>query len=100
MSIEETICRAMEERNLLQFVYEGRTRVVEPHMLAANDEEHLALSAWIVRGYSKSADTPYWREYLISKMSSPTILSETFAGTRPGYKESGGEVFHRIRCRL
>jgi hypothetical protein len=69
-------------------------------MLAANDEEHLALSAWVVRGFSASAKAPYWREYLVSKMSSAEILPDTFDGPRPGYKASGGEIFHHVRCRL
>lgn len=94
------ICEAIEGRHLLQFWYEEEVRIVEPHMLAYNEQNHLCLSAWWVGGHSKSGKSPQWRQYLVSKMSVLTIQSETFPYTRPGYKPDGGKQFHDVVCAL
>ncbi len=97
------ICKAIETKKLLRFYYNldnfDGFRVVEPHMLAYNQKNHLALSAYLVRGASES-DGPGWREYLLSGISSITILSESFSGPRRGYKPKGGKNFHKVQCAL
>ena len=92
----QSISQAIAEMRLVQFVYKGEVRVVEPHMLAHNQRDHLALSAWWVDGYSNSGSSPYWREYLLSEISGVQILSGTFDSPRPGYKRDGGSKFHDI----
>jgi len=69
-------------------------------MVAKNEAEHYALSAWWVSGDSESQDSPRWREYLLSDMSSVVILEQTFAGPRPGYRPSGGLRFRAVVCRF
>jgi hypothetical protein len=98
MQPHELICKAIANRQLLQFWYQGHTRVVEPHMLAQNEQDHYALSAWFLR--SSVGLNPGWREYLLIDMRDIALLDETFSGPRPGYKPSGGEVFRRIVRRL
>ena len=98
------ICEAIETKHLLQFYYDhlGDTgfRTVEPHMVAYNEDENLALSAWFVSGKSESQTGPGWRQYLMSYISSVTILPQTFSAPRKGYKHNGGEMFHSIQCAL
>jgi hypothetical protein len=87
---------AIAEMRLVQFVYKGELRIVEPHMLARNQRENLALSAWWVSGYSSSGSSPNWREYLISEITEVQVLSGSFSSPRPGYKRDGGTKFHDI----
>jgi predicted DNA-binding transcriptional regulator YafY len=94
-----TICQAIKEKRLIQFYYDGGTRVVEPHMVAENEAGHYSLSAWFVRGYSSSGGQG-WREYLLSGISSLAVLDEVFSGPRPGYNPSGGKKFPNVICRL
>ena len=98
------ICGAIATRNLIQFYYSSDQapgyRIVEPHMVAYNSANHLALSAWYLSGASESGEGPGWREYLISGISSVTVLPSTFSGPRPGYKPDGGKSFHNIQCAL
>ena len=94
-----TICQAIREKRLIQFHYDGDTRVVEPHMVASNEAGHYALSGWFVRGYSKTGGQG-WREYLLSDISSLSVLNETFTGARQGYNPSGGKKFPTVFCRL
>jgi hypothetical protein len=92
----QTFSQAIAEMRLVQFIYKGELRVVEPHMLAHNERNHLSLSAWWADGYSQSRSTPNWREYLLSEISGVQILSGTFEQPRPGYKRDGGKKFHDI----
>ncbi len=99
----EVLSKAIRTRNVLQFRYTGDAkpglRVVEPHMLAYNEKNNLALSGWLQMGVSGSGGRG-WREYLINAMSEIVILEETFAGPRPGYRADGGKSFHAILCCL
>ena len=94
MGTKETITQAITEKRLLQFYYDGGTRVVEPHQLAYNEATQIALSAYWVGGYSETRDTSTrWREYLIDQMSAVVLKEESFAGPRPGYKRTPNKKF-------
>jgi predicted DNA-binding transcriptional regulator YafY len=101
MGAQATICQAIRERRLLQFYYDGGTRVVEPHQLAYNKKDNIALSAYWVRGYSESGDVSNrWREYLVDEMSAIVVLEENFSGPRPGYKRAPNKKYHSAICEL
>lgn len=91
-----TIKQAIQGRRQLAITYEGQERIVEPHMLAMNQADRLALSAWFLSGYSKSGGGPGWRQYIVSKILSARMLEASFPGPRPGYKPDGGRLFHNI----
>ena len=97
---QETLCDAIKQKRLVQFMYEGGNRTIEPHMVATNEAGHRALSAWFVSGLSSSGEGPGWREYLLSDIGSVSILGQSFAGPRPGYKSDGGKKFHNVTCAL
>lgn len=99
LTTKEIICAAINQKRLLQFQYESRTRVVEPHLLGRNSAGHDALCAYFVRGYSESHNRPNWREYLLSKIKYPTILNETFPEPRKGYNPNDKRM-EKIYCRL
>ena len=98
------LCGAIQGRNLVQFYYAGDdapgTRLVEPHMVAYTTANNLVLSAWFLGGASESQEGQWWREYLLSEMSSVVMLSQKFAGPRPGYNPTGGKKLHNIQCAL
>jgi hypothetical protein len=92
----QQLSKAIAEMRLVQFVYKGEIRIVEPHMLARNQQDHLSLSAWWIDGFSRSGAVPNWRQYLLTEISSVEVLTGTFANPRPGYKRDGGSKFHDI----
>jgi predicted DNA-binding transcriptional regulator YafY len=101
MSTHDAICQAIREKKLLQFFYDGGTRVVEPHQFAYNKKDNIALSAYWVRGYSESQDmSSRWREYLFDLMSAIIVLDEHFVSPRPGYKRAPNQRFHSAICEL
>ena len=99
----ELICQAINARHLVSFYYAGDNvpgqRIVEPHMVAYNRRNNLALSAWFLGGASESG-TIGWKEYLFDSISNVAILPQQFAGPRPGYNPTGGKVFHNVQCAL
>jgi hypothetical protein len=98
--MQDQVSRAIRERRLLRFDYEGHSRVVEPHQLGLDSAGHVALSAFWVSGYSESGELPRWRLYLIDEMSNPCVLDELFDGPRPGYKRTpNGSILSAI-CEL
>lgn len=95
------LCTAIRSMYLVRFYYEDADpgyRVAEPHMVAYNRRDNLALSAWFLYGESASDQGPGWREYLLENMSDISILPEQFTQPRPDYKADGGKTFHNVQC--
>jgi hypothetical protein len=79
-----TICEAVAGRRLLAFSYQGRNRVVEPHVCGRDSNNHDLLTAWLVRGYSQSGG-PGWRTYSLSEIHHVMVLEERFTAIRAGF---------------
>jgi hypothetical protein len=97
--MREEICEAIVKKRLIQFSYESRIRVVEPHLLGRDSAGHDALCSYLVRGYTESDHRPYWRLYLLSKIKYLTVLDETFLEPRRGYNPRDKRMT-KIYCRL
>jgi predicted DNA-binding transcriptional regulator YafY len=101
---ESILRQAIGSKNRVQFYYTGAAapgvRVVEPHMIAYNRKNNLALSGWYLSGASESGSGEGWREYLISEITSVVILPTQFSSPRPGYRPDGGKTFHNVQCAL
>jgi hypothetical protein len=98
------LCKAIKSKSKIKLYYsydkEPGFRIVEPHMVAYNEAGNIVLSAWYLSGASESHDGPGWREYLLSGISSVTILPENFPGPQKGYNPTGGKKFHNVQCGL
>jgi len=97
------LCTAINSMSLVRFHYDDAApgyRTVEPHMVAYNEAEHLALSAWFLYGESASGEGQGWREYLLENVADVTILDRHFTQPRPGYQPTGGRKFHNVQCAL
>ena len=99
---QQVLCGAISQMRLIRFWYDDPApgyRIVEPHMVAYNRRNNLALSGWFLGGESASGGQG-WREYLLENISSLSVLEEQFAQPRPGYKRDGGKTFHNVQCAL
>jgi len=97
--MEEIICKAIKGKQILQFHYEGGIRIVEPHLLGEKTSGNIALSAYQIRGYSESRSVPFWRNYLLDKITDLEILDETFNSTRDGYNPND-KTMETIICKI
>jgi hypothetical protein len=79
--MKEKIQLAISGRRLIEFMYDGRRRVVEPHDYGIRGGVEKLL-AYQVRGDRGSGRVPGWRELEVSKVSGLVVLDETFPGSR------------------
>lgn len=75
------IKKAIENKNLISFEYNGKIRIGEPHILGIlNNKEQLLL--WQISGESNSGFLPNWRRCDITNIFNLNILPETFVNIR------------------
>lgn len=95
---QKTICSAIADRTILQFIYDGQTRIVEPFTLGVHkDTGNLVLSAYRVGGYSKSQNDPPWRLYIVESISGLSLISGKAQSYRSGYNP-GDSRMSKIIC--
>lgn len=84
--MHEELIRAVNERRVIQFVYQGRPRIVEPHaygVVASTGDT--ALHAYQTQGESASGTPPGWRTFAVAKIERLRVVETRFKGPRPGY---------------
>ena len=94
--IEDMLRKAVRGKNLVEFDYEGGSKVLEPHMVAHNMQGHILLSGWFVRGDSKFGEEG-WQDYMLAGISKLRILPETFEKARFGYNPLDSSKFANIQ---
>jgi len=97
--MKNVICKAIENKNLLEFNYKGYYRVVEPFTFGINTKDNEVLSAFQVKGESESGNRPMWRLFDLEKIENMRVLSENFSGHRDGYKKNDSRM-DRIYCEI
>ena len=83
----------------LSFIYQGYTRVVEPHLFGIDCTGHFALSCYQVRGGSHSGLSSGWKHCRLDGIEVPHLLDERFSGPRPDYN-AWDTHFVRVFCRI
>lgn len=83
-----TICRAIQERRVIRFYYDGGYRLAEPHCYGVSKDEKELLRAYQIGGYSESGQSQGWKLFRVEELSSISITDESFPGARPLYNRS------------
>ncbi|MBL4708430.1 MAG: hypothetical protein JKY48_08345 [Flavobacteriales bacterium] len=96
--MEELLCKAIKERNVITFSYDGHLREVEPFTLGIHkDTGNVSLSAWWIGGHSHSRSFPHWRLYTVSLMSNLEIMAKKASSYQVGYNPRDSRML-RILC--
>ena len=87
--------QAIANKKLLEFIYSGHPRLIEPHVLGVNGGITQVL-AYQVGGSSSSGGIPEWRRFDLPKISGLRITDKSFLGRRqyPSGKHSSWD--HQI----
>jgi len=93
----QTIIDAISTKNLIEFNYDGESRIVEPHCYGLTTKMNEAIRAFQVDGYSSSGKMG-WKLYDLSKADSITMIDEIFE-TRSDYKQ-GDRGMTEIYCEI
>lgn len=83
--MNQEIIDAIENRNLLEFHYDGHYRLIEPHTFGVSSKGNDTLSAYQTEGTSDRGKVPDWKQFTVSKIVGLKTLENTFSGTREGY---------------
>ncbi|MGB6462848.1 MAG: hypothetical protein WBF38_01310 [Nitrosotalea sp.] len=94
MSADNLVHTAIENKQLIEFNYDGLHRIAEPHVYGIKDGEREIL-VYQVAGQSSSGNLPNWRRMKISKISGIIISDQHFAGPRP-YPSGKHSSFDKI----
>ena len=90
MLIEEIVA-SIQAMRVVEFVYKGTWRTVEPHLLGSHSNGKLCLSAFQLSGGSAQA----WRAFLLDEITNFSSTEEVFDGPRPGFNP-GDSTMTRI----
>ncbi|OCB70134.1 hypothetical protein B0A79_01335 [Flavobacterium piscis] len=78
------IIEAIENQNIIEFSYEGKSRVVEPHCYGKTTAGNEAIRAYQIDGFSSSGKMG-WKIYDLRKADDIEVTNDTFS-TRNDYK--------------
>jgi hypothetical protein len=95
-----SIDAAIRQKRLLQIVYDGGHRIVEPHAHGRNTGKgYDLLRAYQISGSSKSFEYVGWKLFRCDEMLSVHVLEQHFSGPRAGYRR-GDKALDRIYSEL
>lgn len=84
------VCDAIQNRESIQFFYEGSTHVVEPYCHGISLAGLPVLRAWTPTG---------WKIFEMSKMSAVKATGKLTGPHRPGYQQYDSKI-SSIHCRV
>jgi hypothetical protein len=80
-------------------MYDGYSRVVEPHCYGIITADHHAIVGYQIRGLGVHNSNEHWHLFVLTKISNLQLLDETFPKPRDGYKK-GDKRMNTIFCEL
>ncbi len=99
MASDRLLIDAIRNRTVIEFVYDGARRYVEPHAFGADDDGALKLRGWQHRGLAGQRVEDGWRLYFVADMHDVQLTPQSFDRPRPGYRQ-GDKAFATIRAQL
>ncbi|MCK9399181.1 MAG: WYL domain-containing protein [Bacteroidales bacterium] len=95
--MKNEICKAIRNKKIIKFLYDGESRTVEPHCYGLTTKGNEAIRAYQIAGYSSSGKMG-WKLYDLSKAGNIQVLDESF-DIRNDYKK-GDKGMSEIYCEL
>ena len=92
----EELSKAIGARLLVQFDYNGKVYIVEPHLVGHNHKHQDCLCAWLANDAEAKNN---WNFFLLSNIKNLKLLDERFFKHRPGYDpydNSMSRIYYRI----
>ncbi|WP_394675340.1 hypothetical protein [uncultured Chryseobacterium sp.] len=83
--MDQEIIKAIENQNVIEFYYENKLRVVEPHCYGVTTAGNEGLRAYQIDGYSSSGRMG-WKMYDLGKANDIDVTEDVF-DVRKDYKK-------------
>ena len=78
----ERLVLAILEHRVARIRYQGRDRLIEPHLLGLHEAGEPMLVAYQTGGTSQSGDLPGWRTFITTAMGDVEVTDQSFPGPR------------------
>ena len=94
----ERLVRAILDHRIVEFVYQGYRRTVEPYLLGLHEAGEPILLGYQTAGASHSGDVPGWRTFITTAIGEVDITDRSFTGPRSDfnpYAHSMLDIFAR-----
>jgi hypothetical protein len=95
---KDLLCRAIAGKHLVQFKYDGRSRIVEPFSCGISSAGSYLLRGFQIRGSDKTKPL-CWRLYELAGMSQLSVTQHVFKGKREDYNPED-PLMTEILCRI
>ena len=93
------IFEAIQKRHLLQFMYEGFSRIIEPHMYGSDAAGMDLLCGFQIAGTDGLGKHNGWHKFDVAKIIGLVCLPTQYPGPRPPYRLHS-KTFKRIYCQV
>ncbi len=97
--MNQAICNAIAALAVMEFMYRGLPRIVEPYCHGISRAGNEVLRAYQVGGDSESGSPFGWKLYEVKQMSGLRTTGATFEPARPGYNPSDSHMTS-IHCNV
>ena len=94
------ICSAISAKQVIQFYYNGGTRLVEPFCYGVHrDTGNEVLRSYQVGGHSESGEPVGWKLFRVAEISNLVVTDKHFTGVRDYYNPNDSAM-KTIYCRV
>jgi hypothetical protein len=95
---KDLLCQAITDKHLVQFKYDGRSRIVEPFCCGVSAAGNYVLRGFQIRGSDKTKPL-CWRLYELPEISQLSVTQHSFKGKRADYNPEDSTIME-IFCRI
>jgi hypothetical protein len=85
----ERLVRAILDHRVVEFVYQGYRRTVEPYLLGLHEAGEPLLLGYQTAGASHSGEIPGWRTFVTTAIGEVEVTDRSFAGPRSDFNPYG-----------
>jgi hypothetical protein len=85
----ERLVRAILDHRVVEFVYQGYRRTVEPYLLGLHEAGEPLLLGYQTAGPSRSGEIPGWRTFITTGIGEVEVTDRGFAGPRSDFNPYG-----------
>lgn len=83
----QTLADAIQHKRVIEFIYDGCQRIVEPHAVGYSSQGNLLLRCYQVGGQTRSSPVPDWRLMTVAKIQNLGVVpNRHFTSPRDDYK--------------
>ena len=81
--MNSVLCKAILEKKVIRFYYDGGYRLAEPHCYGISKDGNELLRAYQTCGYSESNNPVGWKLFRLDELSNLSTTEDSFSSSRP-----------------